>query len=66
MLTPTDLALARGWPGRLRGDNVIQRAAQPLQTSGMGGGAAREHAESPSPADDPPPPDPIPEPLPPL
>src|SRR5437016_3662962 len=45
MFTPKDLALERGWPGRLEGDRVIQLAAQTLQSFFTGGGSAREHAE---------------------
>jgi fumarylacetoacetate (FAA) hydrolase len=47
MFTPKDLALERGWPGRLEGDRVIQLAAQTLQSFFTGGGSAREHAEYP-------------------
>lgn len=45
MFTPRELALERGWPGRLEGDKVIQLAAQTLQAYFTGGGTAREHAE---------------------
>jgi fumarylacetoacetate (FAA) hydrolase len=45
MFTPKELALERGWPGRIEGDRVIQLAAQTLQSFFTGGGAAREHAE---------------------
>jgi fumarylacetoacetate (FAA) hydrolase len=45
MFTPRELALERGWPGRIEGDRVIQLAAQTLQSFFTGGGAAREHAE---------------------
>jgi fumarylacetoacetate (FAA) hydrolase len=45
MFTPRELALERGWPGRVEGDKVIQLAAQTLQAFFTGGGAAREHAE---------------------
>jgi fumarylacetoacetate (FAA) hydrolase len=45
MFTPRDLALERGWPGRIEGDRVIQLAAQTLQSFFTGGGSAREHAE---------------------
>src|SRR6476620_1692181 len=45
MFTPTELALERGWPGRIEGDRVIQLAAQTLQSFFTGGGEAREHAE---------------------
>jgi len=45
MFTPRELALERGWPGRIEGDKVIQLAAQTLQSFFTGGGSAREHAE---------------------
>ncbi len=45
MFTPRELALERGWPGRIEGDRVIQLAAQTLQAFFSGGGTAREHAE---------------------
>jgi fumarylacetoacetate (FAA) hydrolase len=45
MFTPKELALERGWPGRIDGDRVIQLAAQTLQSFFTGGGSAREHAE---------------------
>ena len=45
MFTPRDLALERGWPGRIDGDHVVQLAAQTLQAFFTGGGGAREHAE---------------------
>src|SRR6266576_4935024 len=45
MFTPRELALERGWPGRIEGDRVIQLAAQTLQSFFTGGGNAREHAE---------------------
>jgi len=45
MFTPRELALERGWPGRIDGDRVIQLAAQTLQSFFTGGGTAREHAE---------------------
>jgi fumarylacetoacetate (FAA) hydrolase len=47
MFTPRELALERGWPGRIDGDRVIQLAAQTLQAFFTGGGLAREHAEYP-------------------
>ena len=47
MFTPKDLALERGWPGRIEADRVIQLAAQTLQSFFTGGGSAREHAEYP-------------------
>jgi fumarylacetoacetate (FAA) hydrolase len=45
MFTPRELALERGWPGRIEGDRVIQLAAQTLQSYFTGGASAREHAE---------------------
>ncbi len=45
MFSPKESDLARGWPGRLEGDKVLQLAAQTLQAFFTGGGAAREHAE---------------------
>jgi fumarylacetoacetate (FAA) hydrolase len=45
MFTPKELALERGWPGRIEGDRVIQLAAQTLQSFFTGGGTAREHAD---------------------
>jgi fumarylacetoacetate (FAA) hydrolase len=45
MFTPRELALERGWPGRIEGDRVIQLAAQTLQSFFTGGGVARRHAE---------------------
>jgi fumarylacetoacetate (FAA) hydrolase len=45
MFTPRELALARGWPGRIEGDRIVQLAAQTLQAFFTGGGAARAHAE---------------------
>ena len=47
MFTPRELALERGWPGKLEGDNVIQLAAQTLESFFTGGGTAREHATYP-------------------
>src|SRR3954469_15656938 len=47
MFTPRELALERGWPGRIEGDRVIQLAAQTLQSFFTGGGKAREHAQFP-------------------
>jgi len=44
MFSPKDADLARGWPGRIEGDHVIQLAAQTLQAYFSGGGTAREHA----------------------
>ena len=43
MFTPRELALERGWPGRIEGDSVIQLAAQTLEAFFTGGGKAREH-----------------------
>ena len=45
MFTPKELALERGWPGRVEGDRIVQLAAQTLQAFFTGGGAARAHAE---------------------
>jgi fumarylacetoacetate (FAA) hydrolase len=45
MFSPKEVDLARGWPGRIDGDRVIQLAAQTLQSFFSGGGQAREHAE---------------------
>jgi hypothetical protein len=47
MFSPTDLALERGWPGRIDADVVVQLAAQTLQAFFSGGGLAREHAQYP-------------------
>jgi hypothetical protein len=47
MFSPRELALERGWPGRIDGDRVVQLAAQTLQAFFTGGGNAREHAEYP-------------------
>jgi hypothetical protein len=44
MFSPADAELARGWPGRIDGDVVVQFAAQTLQAFFTGGGTAREHA----------------------
>jgi hypothetical protein len=44
MFTPRELALERGWPGKIEGDTVIQVAAQTLEAFFTGGGNAREHA----------------------
>jgi hypothetical protein len=44
MFTPRELALERGWPGRIDGDVVVQLAAQTLEAFFTGGGGAREHA----------------------
>ncbi len=45
MFTPLDRDLARGWPGRIEGDRVIQLAAQTLQSFFTAGSQAREHDE---------------------
>jgi hypothetical protein len=45
MFTPRELALQRGWPGRIDSDRVVQLAAQTLESFFTGGGRAREHAE---------------------
>jgi fumarylacetoacetate (FAA) hydrolase len=47
MFTPKELALERGWPGRIEDDRVVQLAAQTLQAYFTGGGQAREHAVYP-------------------
>jgi fumarylacetoacetate (FAA) hydrolase len=47
MFSPRGLDLARGWPGRIEGERVIQLAAQTLESFFSGGGQAREHAEYP-------------------
>jgi len=43
MFTPRELALERGWPGKIEGDSVIQVATQTLEAFFTGGGQAREH-----------------------
>ena len=43
MFTPRELALERGWPGRIDGDWVVQLGAQTLEGFFSGGGKAREH-----------------------
>jgi hypothetical protein len=47
MFTPRELALERGWPGKIDGESVIQVAAQTLESFFTGGGTAREHAVYP-------------------
>ncbi len=47
MFSPRELALERGWPGNIAGDEVIQVAAQTLEAFFTGGGTAREHAVYP-------------------
>jgi hypothetical protein len=43
MFTPRELALERGWPGKIEGDTVIQFAAQTLEAFFTGRAKAREH-----------------------
>jgi hypothetical protein len=43
MFTPRELALERGWPGKIEGDSVIQFAAQTLEAFFTGGAKARQH-----------------------
>jgi hypothetical protein len=47
MFHPLDHPMERGWVGRIDGDQVVELAAQTLQTYFTGGGAAREHAVFP-------------------
>jgi len=47
MFSPMAQGLERGWPGRVEGDQVVQLAAQTLQSFFSGGGSAREHARYP-------------------
>ncbi len=47
MFTPAEAELARGWPGRIDGEHVVQLAAQTLQSFFSGGSKAREHAVYP-------------------
>jgi hypothetical protein len=47
MFSPVEMDLERGWPGRIDGDQVVQLAAQTLQSFFTGGGNAREHAVYP-------------------
>ena len=44
MFHPIDQPLERGWVGRVEGDQVVQLAAQTLESFFTGGGSAREHA----------------------
>jgi hypothetical protein len=44
MFSPRELELERGWPGRIDGGDVVQLAAQTLQSFFTGGSSAREHA----------------------
>lgn len=47
MFHPLDHPMKRGWVGRIEGDQVVQLAAQTLQSFFTGGGSAREHAVFP-------------------
>ena len=47
MFSPMQNELERGWPGRIDDDEVVQLAAQTLQSFFSGGGSAREHARYP-------------------
>jgi hypothetical protein len=47
MFSPVEMDLERGWPGRVDGEQVVQLAAQTLQSFFTGGGDAREHAVYP-------------------
>ena len=47
MFTPRELELERGWPGRIDDGEVVQLAAQTLQSFFTGGSSAREHARYP-------------------
>lgn len=47
MFCPVDHPMERGWVGRIEGEQVIQLAAQTLQSFFTGGGKAREHAVYP-------------------
>ena len=47
MFHPLDHPLERGWVGRIDGEQVVQLAAQTLQSFFTGGGTAREHAVYP-------------------
>jgi hypothetical protein len=47
MFSPMAHELERGWPGKIDGEDVVQLAAQTLQSYFSGGGAAREHARYP-------------------
>src|SRR5262245_43844060 len=47
MFHPLEHPMERGWVGRIDGDQVIQLAAQTLQSFFTGGGSAREHAVFP-------------------
>ena len=43
MFTPRELALERGWPGRIDGDWAVQLAAQTLEAFFSGGGSDGAH-----------------------
>jgi hypothetical protein len=43
MFTPRELALERGWPGKVQGGSVIQVATQTLEAFFTGGAKARAH-----------------------
>jgi hypothetical protein len=43
MFTPRELALERGWPGKIEGGSVIQVATQTLEAFFTGGAQARQH-----------------------
>src|SRR5262245_4942118 len=45
MFHPSGRPMERGWAGRIDARRVAHLAAQPLHSSFLGGGAAREHAE---------------------
>jgi hypothetical protein len=47
MFHPADVAMERGWVGRIEGDEVVHLAAQTLQHVFTGGGTARDHARYP-------------------
>jgi hypothetical protein len=47
MFHPLEHPMERGWVGRIEGDQVVQLAAQTLQSFFTGGGSAREHAVFP-------------------
>ena len=47
MFTPRELALERGWPGKIEDDRVVQVAAQTVEAFFTGGGTARDHAVFP-------------------
>src|SRR5258705_4760266 len=45
MFPRKELALERGWPGRIEGNHVTQLASQTFKSFVTGGGKAREHAD---------------------